>query len=78
VTSAYRYARTYLKMFSNLNAMVHVFLFNMTTNVIMNVMMYVMCRKILELLGKTTANDGQPQVEDNCKKVVVERLMKGL
>jgi hypothetical protein len=31
----------------------------------MNVMMYVMCRKILELLGKTTANDGKPQVGDN-------------
>jgi hypothetical protein len=80
VTSAYRYARTYLRMFSNLNDMVHVFLFNMKIgNVIMNVMMYVMCRKILELLGKTKlSNDGQPQVEDKCKKVVVERLLKGL
>jgi hypothetical protein len=45
VRSAYIYARTYLRMFSNLNDMVHVFLFNMTINVIMNVMMYVMCRK---------------------------------
>jgi hypothetical protein len=57
-------------MFSNLNVVVHVFLFNMTTNVIVNVMMHDICRKILELLGKTTANDGQPQVEDNYKKVV--------
>jgi hypothetical protein len=37
-----------------------------------------MCRKILELLGKTTANDGQPQAEEIYKKVVVEILMKGL
>jgi hypothetical protein len=49
----------------------------MTTDIIVNVMMHVVCRKILELLGKTTANGGQPQVEDKYKKVVVERLMKG-
>jgi hypothetical protein len=52
VTSAYRYARTYLRIFSNLNAMVHVLLFNMKANVIMNVTMYVICRKRLKLLGR--------------------------
>jgi len=66
MTCAYIYARKYLIIFSNLNDMVPLFLFNMKTNVIMNVMMYVMCRKRLELLGKITSNDGQPQVEDKC------------
>jgi hypothetical protein len=69
---------TYLKCFVDLNAMVHAFLFNMITDIIVNVMMHVMCRKGLELLGRTIANGGQPQVEDKYKKVVVERLMKGL
>jgi hypothetical protein len=50
----------------------------MIANVIMNVMMYFMCRKRMELLGKTTANDDQPRVEDNCKKVFVERFITGL
>jgi hypothetical protein len=41
-------------------------------------MMYVMCRKKLELLRKTIANDEQPQAEDDYEKVVIERLLKGL
>jgi hypothetical protein len=43
--------------------MVDVFLFNMKTKVITNVVIYVMCRKRLEFSGKTTSNDAQSQVE---------------
>jgi hypothetical protein len=39
-------------MFVDLNVMIHAFLFYMTTNIIVTVMMHVMCRKILELLRK--------------------------
>jgi hypothetical protein len=31
-----------------------------------------MCRKKLELLGKTVTSDRQPQAEDEYEKVVVE------
>jgi hypothetical protein len=48
------------KNFIGLNAMAHAFIFNMKTNITMNVIMLVMCRKILELLGKTIVNGGQP------------------
>ena len=51
------------------------FLFNVMTNIFM---MYVMCRKKLELLRKTIANDGQPQAKDEFEKVFVKRLLKGL
>jgi hypothetical protein len=30
------------------------------------------CVEILEMLGKTVTSDGQPQTEDEYKKVVVE------
>jgi hypothetical protein len=51
------------------------FLFYLTTNIFM---MYVMCRKKLELLRKTIDNDGQPQAKDDYEKVFVKRLLKGL
>jgi hypothetical protein len=56
-------------MFSNI--------FYVENDIIMNVMMHVMCRKILELSRKTVSNGGKPQEEDKYKKIVVERLMKG-
>jgi hypothetical protein len=52
--------------------------FNITTNVIVTMMMHVMYRKELELLRKTVANDGKPQVEDDHEKDVVGRLLTGL
>jgi hypothetical protein len=55
--------------------MIHAFLFYMMTNIFV---MYVMCRKKLELLGKKVVNDGKPQVEDDYQKVVVKILLKGL
>jgi hypothetical protein len=60
-----------MKMFIDFNAMVHAFLFNTTTNCECDE--YFMCREILELLRKKIYNDGQPRVEDNCKKVVVRK-----
>ena len=55
--------------------MIQAFLFYMTTNIFV---MYVMCRKKLELLRKTIVNDGQPQAKDDYEKVVVKILLKGL
>jgi hypothetical protein len=55
--------------------MIHAFLFYMMTNIIV---MYVMCRKKLKLLGKTVTNGRKPQEEDECEKVVVEILLRGL
>jgi hypothetical protein len=52
--------------------------FNITTNIIVTMMMHAMYRKELELLRKTIANDGQPQAEDDQEKVVAERLLTGL
>ena len=52
--------------------------FNITTNIIVTMMMHAMYRKELELLRKTIANDGQPQAEDNQEKAVAERLLTGL
>jgi hypothetical protein len=52
--------------------------FNITTNVIVNMMMHAMYRKDLELLRKTISNDGQPQAEDDQEKVVVERVLTWL
>jgi hypothetical protein len=52
--------------------------FNITTNVIVTMMMHSMYRKELDLLKKTMANDGKPQVEDDHEKVAVERLLTGL
>ena len=55
--------------------MIQAFLFYMITNIIV---VYVTCRKKLELLRKTIANDEQPQAKDNYEKVVVKRWLKGL
>jgi hypothetical protein len=63
------------KYFIDLNAMICAFLFYMMTNIFV---MYVMCRKKLELLRKTFANDGQPQEKDDYEKVVVQIFLKGL
>jgi hypothetical protein len=52
--------------------------FNITTNVIVTMIMHAMYRNELELLRKTIANDEQPQSEDDYEKVLVERLLKGL
>jgi hypothetical protein len=52
--------------------------FNIKTNEIVTMMMHAMYRKEMELLRKIIANDGQPQVEDDQEKVVVERLWIGL
>ena len=52
--------------------------FNITTNVIVTMMMHVMYRKKLELLRKTIANDGQPQAEEDQEKAVAERLLTRL
>jgi hypothetical protein len=41
-------------------------------------MRYDMCRKELELLRKTVANDGKPQAKDDHEKASVERLFKWL
>jgi hypothetical protein len=49
--------------------MIHTFLFYATTNIIV---MYVMCRKKLELFRKTVTSDGQPQTEDGYEKDIVE------
>jgi hypothetical protein len=51
---------------------------NITTNVIVIMMMHAMSRKELELLRKTIANDGKHQAEGDHGKAVVERLMIGL
>jgi len=50
--SAFRYAMTYIKKLIDLNTMVHAFLFNMTTNIIVAMRVHVVCRKILGPLGK--------------------------
>jgi hypothetical protein len=55
----------------DLNVMIHAFLFYVTNNIFV---MYVMCRKKLELLRKTVSNDGQPHAEDEYKKVVVKKI----
>jgi hypothetical protein len=52
--------------------------FNITTNVIVTMMMHSMYRKELELLRKTIANDGQPQAKDDHEKVMVEILLAQL
>jgi hypothetical protein len=52
--------------------------FNITTNIIVTMMMHAMYRKELELLRKTIANDEQPQAEDDQEKAVAERLLTGL
>jgi hypothetical protein len=52
--------------------------FNITTNIIVTMMMHAMYRKELELLRKTIANNEQPQAEGDHGKVVVERLLTGL
>jgi hypothetical protein len=53
-------------------------LFNITTNVIVTMMMHAMYREELELLRKTVANDGKPQAENDHEKVVVEIFLKDL
>ena len=50
--------------------MIHAFLFNVTTNIIV---MYVMCRNKLKLLGKTVTNGRKPQEKDECERAIVER-----
>jgi hypothetical protein len=55
--------------------MIHAFLFYMTTNIIV---MYVKCKNKLKLLGKTMTNGRKLQEEDECEKVDVERLLRGL
>jgi hypothetical protein len=52
--------------------------FNITTNVIVTMMMHDMYRKELEILRKTVANDGQPQAEDDQEKAAIERLLTRL
>ena len=52
--------------------------FNITTNVIVTMMMHAMHRKELELLRKIVANDGKPQAEDGQEKAAVERLLTGM
>ena len=52
--------------------------FNIMTNVIVSMMLHVVYRNKLELLRKTIANDGQPQVEDDHGKATVEILLTGL
>jgi hypothetical protein len=52
--------------------------FNITTNVIVSMMMHVVYRNELELLRKTVANDGQPQTENDQEKAAGERLLTGL
>jgi hypothetical protein len=52
--------------------------FNITTNVIVAMMMHVVYRNELELLRKTVANDEQPQSKDVYEKVLLEQLSKGL
>jgi hypothetical protein len=37
----------------------------------------MLCVGKIGVVGETTANGGQPQVEEKYKKVVVEILMKG-
>jgi hypothetical protein len=49
----------------------------MTTDIIVNVMMFGMYRKIFKLLGWKTTNSGHPQVEDKYNKFVVERIDEG-
>jgi hypothetical protein len=51
---------------------------DITTNVIVIIMMHVVYRKELELLRKTVSNDGKPQAEDDHGKATVERLLTGL
>ena len=52
--------------------------FNITTNVIVTMMMHAMYRKELELLRKTISNDGKPQAEDDHEKDAVEILLTRL
>ena len=52
--------------------------FNITTNVIVSMMMHAVYRNELELLRKTVANDGQPQIDNDQEKVEGERLLTGL
>ena len=48
------------------------------TNVIVSMMMHAMYRNELELLRKTIANNGQPQIENDQEKAASERLLTGL
>ena len=52
--------------------------FNITTNVIVSMMMHVVYINELELFRKTIANDGQPQTANDQEKVASERLLTGL
>jgi hypothetical protein len=53
-------------------------LYDVTTKVIVIIMMHVVYKKELESLRKIVANDGKPQVEGDHRKVVVEILLTGL
>jgi hypothetical protein len=48
---------------------------DVTTKVIMIIMMHVVYRKELEPLRKIVANDGKPLVEGDHGKAAVERLL---
>jgi hypothetical protein len=45
----------------------------MKNEIVLNVIMYVMYKKV-RVVRKTTANGGKPQVEEKYNKVVVEIL----
>jgi hypothetical protein len=59
------------------NDMVDAFGCNMTTDINVNLIMHVMCRKGLDLLGRDNCQWWKTQTEDKYKKVSIERLMKG-
>ena len=44
--------------------------FNITTNVIVSMMIHVVYRNELEILKKTVANDGQPQADGDHGRIV--------
>ena len=52
--------------------------FNITTNVIVVMMMHVVYRNELELLRKTVSNDGQPKTKNDQEKAASERLLTRL
>ena len=52
--------------------------FNIMTNVIVSMRMHVVYRYKFELLRKTIANDGKPQIENDQEKDGSERLLIGL
>jgi hypothetical protein len=68
----------HLKLFADLNAMEDAFYFNMTIDISLWMWLYMLyLEKYWSCWGKIATNGEKPQVEDEYKKVVVERINEG-